>query len=358
MALQYYHEYQQSDPLSRGLLRPDLPEDLQRHTLARLESRAVSMILHAVPESVSSQALATRSLSTVGLLFQVLKQFQPGGLGERQELLKSLTELNQAVHASEAVLTLQSWFRHIARARSMKVQLPDGSLLLAALDSMAKHLLAENAQVAFRISLNRQLRLDYRAEIELVEAYARNLMAEFEVLSLASDSSQSPKKPRVRKAKEKASSAPASPPKDLPVPPPASVGQSPSLPKPPPAKAPMSHKACTSWLTDVGCKYGSKCRFVHDMETEALKGRCFACSAKDHWANNCPVRQSERQQEISPGKAKGSSGRKGEGKGKASSSVKALEPSSQPATDASSVSSTDPPAPSNKAVILDTESYC
>ena len=187
-ALKYYHDYQQSDPLSRGLLRPDLPEDLQHHSLARLESRAVSMILHAVPESISSQALATRSLSSVGLLFQILKQYQLGGLSERQELLKSLTELGPAAQASEAVLILQQWFRHVARARTMKAQLPDGSLLLAALDTMAKGLLAENAQVAFRVSLNRhQLRLDYQADIELVEAYARNLMAEFEVLSLASD---------------------------------------------------------------------------------------------------------------------------------------------------------------------------
>ena len=99
-ALKYYHDYQQSDPLSRGLLRPDLPEDLQHHSLARLESRAVSMILHAVPESVSSQALATRSLSSVGLLFQILKQYQPGGLSERQELLKSLTERTEPSYSS------------------------------------------------------------------------------------------------------------------------------------------------------------------------------------------------------------------------------------------------------------------
>ena len=82
-ALRHYHDYQQADPLSRGLLCADLPEDLRHHTFARLESRAVSMILHAVPESIASQALATRSLSTVGLLFQILKQYQPGSLGER-----------------------------------------------------------------------------------------------------------------------------------------------------------------------------------------------------------------------------------------------------------------------------------
>ena len=298
--LKYYHEYQRSDPLNRGLLRPDSPEDLQHHSLARLESRAVSMILHAVPESVSSQALATRSLSSVGLLFQILKQYQPGGLGERQELLKSLTDLTQASHAAEGVLTLQSWFRHVARARAMRVQLPDGSLLLAALDAMAKGILAENAQVAFRVSLNRhQLRLDYQAEIEVVEAYARNLMAEFEVLSLTSESVPSPKKPRLRKVKEQAL-APSPKEGSTPSPPTANPGNVPPPLKPPPAKAPASSKACTSWLTDVGCKCGSKCRFVHDTETEALKGRCFTCSAKDHWANNCPVKQAERQGPAGP----------------------------------------------------------
>ena len=323
-ALKYYHDYQQSDPLSRGLLRPDLPEDLQHHSLARLESRAVSMILHAVPESISSQALATRSLSSVGLLFQILKQYQLGGLSERQELLKSLTELGPAAQASEAVLILQQWFRHVARARTMKVQLPDGSLLLAALDTTAKGLLAENAQVAFRVSLNRhQLRLDYQADIELVEAYARNLMAEFEVLSLASDSPVSPKKPRVRKAKEKAPGTPnvLSPP---PVPPVKSgAPTSPNVSAPPPksaTKAPPSSKPCVNWLTDEGCLYGSRCRFVHDKETEALKGRCFFCSSKSHWANSCPIKLAEKQEDQakSPNRPKPPPGGKAEGKGKAS----------------------------------------
>ena len=353
-ALRHYHDYQQADPLSRGLLRADLPEDLRHHTFARLEPRAVSMILHAVPESIASQALATRSLSTVGLLFQILKQYQPGGLGERQELLRSLTDLSPASHAGDAVLVLQAWFRHVARARTMQVQLPDGSLLLAALDTMAKPLLADNSQLAFRVSLNRhQLRLDYRAELELVEAYARNLMAEFELLSLASDSPSSPKKPRVRKAKEKAS-APVPPPKEsaaAPIPP----ASSPLPPKPPPAKAPMSSKACTSWLTDVGCKYGSKCRFVHNMETEALKGRCFACSAKDHWANNCPVKQAERQGDSPPGKAKGHSARKGEGKGKASVGLKALDSGLPSVVETPGVGSTESSAPNHKTMILETE---
>ena len=359
-ALKYYHDYQQSDPLTRGLLRPDLPEDLQHHTFARLESRAVSMLLHAVPESVSSQALATRSLSTVGLLFQILKQYQPGGLGERQELLKSLTDLNPAASAGEAVLLLQAWFRHVARARTMKVQLPDGSLLLAALDTLAKNILAENSQVAFRVSLNRhQLRLDYRANLELVEAYARNLMAEFEVVSLAHDTSLSPKKSHVRKAKEKSPGVPPTQSAPLPgsTPPPvANPGASP--PRPPP-KAPASSKPCVNWLTDEGCHYGSKCRFLHDKETELLKGRCFFCSAKSHWANACPIKAAEKQEESSKAspKAKSQATGRAEGKGKAGGKgnpgVRALE-SSNPAEEPTS---SEQPAPSDnvraKSIVVD-----
>ena len=66
----------------------------------------------------------------------------------------------------------------------MSVQLPDGSLLLSALDGLARSLLAQNAQVAFRLSLTRHtLWLDYQSELSSVAEYARTLLAEFEVLA-------------------------------------------------------------------------------------------------------------------------------------------------------------------------------
>ena len=99
-AMQYYQEYQSSDHLRQGQIRPDLPKHLKGPMLARLESRAVQMLLQAVPDSISNQAMATRTLSSVGILYQVLKQYQPGGLQERQELLRSLTDLPTVSSAS------------------------------------------------------------------------------------------------------------------------------------------------------------------------------------------------------------------------------------------------------------------
>ena len=89
------------------------------------------------------------------------------------------------------------------------------------------------------------------------------------------------------------------------------------------------------------------------MEAEALKGGCFACSAKDHWANNCPVKQAERQGDSPQGKAKGSPTRKCEGKGKSSAGVKAIDVTPPSTSDPPSAGSTEPLASSNKTVILD-----
>ena len=181
--MQYYHEYQaKSGPIYR---------------MTFAWHRAVQMLLQAVPESISNQAMATRTLSSVGILFQVLKQYQPGGLQERQELLRSLTDLPSVSSAAEAVSYLQGWFRHVGRARAMSAQLPDGSLLLSALDGLARALLAQHAEMAFRLSLTRHtLRLDYQSDLTSVEEYARTLLAEFEVLALSgSEGEAAPKRP-------------------------------------------------------------------------------------------------------------------------------------------------------------------
>ena len=350
VALEYYATYQRSDPLQRGQLRPDLPSDLQDPTLARLESRSVQMLLQALPDSVVSQATATRTLSSVGLLYQVLKQYQPGGLHERAELLKSLTELSSAQTPGDGVLLLQGWFRHASRAKVMNIQLPDSSLLLASLDGMAKHLLSQHAQVAFRLSLSRHsLRLDYQASVATVEEYAKVMLAEFEVLALSSE----PRKPKARKIKEKEAEEPT----NLKPPPRANLqkgngkgkgGQADVAPSERPAGS--SSKKCLSWMTSEGCKYGDRCRFVHDTSEEALRGRCFMCSSDSHWANMCPVkaaRKAEARQEAAASKGQpGQAKAKGKGKDKDKGMVVAKSIPDDPVPPMPSISR---PAPTSNA---------
>ena len=73
-------------------------------------------------------------------------------------------------------------------------------MLLASLDGLGKQLLAQYAQVAFRLILSRHsVRLHYQASVETVEEYAKVMLAEFEVLAVSSEL----KKAKARKLKEK-----------------------------------------------------------------------------------------------------------------------------------------------------------
>ena len=88
----------------------------------------------------AKQSLAAFDVRTSferGLIFLTLWTYQPeGGLHERSELLAGLTTLQVAGTASTAVSTLQAWFRHLERARSMNIAVPDNSLLIDRLDKM------------------------------------------------------------------------------------------------------------------------------------------------------------------------------------------------------------------------------
>ena len=66
---------------------------------------------------------------------------------------------------------------------------------------------------------------------------------------------------------------------------------------------------------------------MHSNDENALKGRCFFCSAEGHWANQCPVKQGrppEVRQEAAEGPAVPKEG-KAKGKGKTGG-----KPTSQP----------------------------
>ena len=107
------------------------------------------------------QALSFRNVTCTCLLFLTMRMYQPGGLTERSELLKGLTNLAVCESAGSAVAILQKWFRHLERARAMEISVPDSSLLLDGVDKCMKNLLQANANLQFRVqNIRMQLQLD------------------------------------------------------------------------------------------------------------------------------------------------------------------------------------------------------
>ena len=143
------------------------------------------------------------------------------------------------------------------------------------------------------------------------------MLAEFETLSLASEPSQA-KRQRVRRLKDtEGPPVPQVPPKADPPSKPEATGSEPQAGERPPG---ASSKPCLQWLTPGGCKFGDKCRFVHNLDETAMKERCFVCSAEGHWANQCPFKQGhgpDAKSEVAEGVAAPKDG-KARGKGKPS----------------------------------------
>ena len=211
------------------------------------------MLSKAVPSSVYELALSARNTTTVGIIYVTLKTFQPGGLHERSELLKDLTNLETAQSIRD-------------RARGMNIAVPDCSLLIDGLDRMSGSLLAKHPNLLFRMhAVRMQLQIDTVPTMATVEQWARSLQAELEILAV-SGAEQGPKRPRVASVQGKGKDGDPS----------AKAASAKRLDS-------QQRAACRQWGSDAGCKRGKNCQFAHTPEKV---GKCWVCGG-NHQKAEC-----------------------------------------------------------------------
>ena len=75
------------------MVEPEVPHEFEQGPWARIERRGALALMKALPESIRSQLVATRSMGSIAILFAIFRIFQPGGLGERTALLRHLVEV-------------------------------------------------------------------------------------------------------------------------------------------------------------------------------------------------------------------------------------------------------------------------
>ena len=108
----------------------------------------MNLLLKAIPVDQQQSLITDRELTSTALLYRLLVRFQPGGAGEKAILLAKLTTLDKASSIAEWAAALRSWRRHFSRAREIAI-LPDGTLLLKALEPAVIHISSLDAQAAF-----------------------------------------------------------------------------------------------------------------------------------------------------------------------------------------------------------------
>ena len=287
-----YQTWLEASPLDR--LRIVAPKRLdETRQLERLSQRVTTMLLEAVPQSIRAELIATRKLQVNEILFHIHKVYQPGGIGERQQMLKSITATREAPDAKSAVEDLRLWKRQVLRCKELRLALPDGLLRVQALDRITQGLLRRDGQASFRISTFRlQHRIDVRPEEETLENFFDLLLAEAEYMLVGGvdEESQKPHGSGTSRGAVKAVSFPG--------------GEDKS------EKSGVS--ACKWWGSEKGCRMGRQCRFSHEAVLADRGSRCWLCSSKEHRKSSCP----SRQDGGTNGEGEKGDGKKSKGSGK------------------------------------------
>ena len=301
-----YHRWLTADPLDRLLLDPGTvfaTFDAIRYQL--VESRAVSLILAAVPSSLRDEAVSNRWLTTASLLFRIQCIYQPGGSSERAMLLSQLVSPDQVKTFGAGVMMLRKWQQHFHRVRELQASLPDSSLLLKGVDAATGSILAQHPSLAFRVNTFRnRVSLDYNPSVASVVQLVKLLQAEFESASLTSEN---PVSDRRRAALLQAPNPPP-PPKAPPMKAPSMVspegvvkaldagadskGKGKGKGK---GKEEVEAKLCHGFSEAKGCRYGDSCKFKHDRATARQQKRCLACGQEGHYRPECPIVPPERR---------------------------------------------------------------
>ena len=164
-----YQRWLTADPVDRLLLDPTtVVADFDLARYQRVESRAVTLMLAAVPQGIRDEAVSNRWLTSTSLLFRIQCVYQPGGSSERSMLLSHLVNPEGVKTYTAAVSMLRRWQQNFFSVRELQATLPDPSLLLKGIDAATAALLSQSPLLGFRVNTFRsRVSLDYNPTCHL-----------------------------------------------------------------------------------------------------------------------------------------------------------------------------------------------
>ena len=289
-AEQWYRSHLAMNPLERIQHVPTPPNEVTQEKWLRLERRVSSMILQAVPLNIREELVASRRMSTFSILTYLLTSYSPGGVSEKQTLLRNLEEPAEIHGISDAPLQIRRWLRWRHRAREIGAVPPDPSLQLKGLNRMTKRILENNRELQFRVSLVRStLGVDTTPTDVNLEQLANHLLAEVEQLALMekkpSSTAKDKEQPKLKsmdyekpdKGKGKGKEG---------------------------GDEDKTKRRCKFYNTDEGCRKGKDCEWLHESRDKD-KRRCWNCGSVSHMSPACTRSRGGGQSgENSPSKPK------------------------------------------------------
>lgn len=287
----WYTEHMEMAPLDRLQHEPKPSEVLEQKKWMRLEKRASTMLLMSIPDAQREELVSAKKLSVMQILGHLYTTFQPGGIAEKEVILKALELPPEPSSLGEAVAELRKWVRWKRRAMDIHVSEPDPFILLKGLGRIVRKSLEANKELNFRVSLARSmLKVDSAPTKHTVDQFATHLLAELEQIAHLDGSKRGGQKeagkgavdPKIKKFEKEGGDSKGGGKKG--------EGRE------------KGSQPCRFFNTDMGCKKGRECLWAHHVEGEAR--RCWNCGGVDHYANQCPRPKEAREKEGGKGKGK------------------------------------------------------
>ena len=172
---------------------------------------------------------------------------------------------------------------HRTEQREIGAILPDGTLLLKALEPAVIHISSLDAQAAFRLAQSRlQLGVDRQPHHDGVWRLSQCVLAEVETLALMS-STPTPPTTNIKVKQLEATSKPG-----VPTGPKSDKGKG--------SSTSMSTTPCRYFRSDAGCKAGRNCKWSHSWDgIDDKAARCWICGGKDHRKTECKLKSQTKK---------------------------------------------------------------
>ena len=288
-AQEWYQKHTSLSPLDRIQHQVTPPMEVQQEKWQRLERRMSAMLLQAIPELIRDELVASRRLSVFGILTHLYTIYCPGGVYEKQTLLKNLEEPAEVTAITEAPGAIRKWLRWRRRTEEIGAVAPDPALLLKGLNRLTRKVVEPNKELQFRISMVRNsLGVDTTPTAVTVGHFATHLLAEIEQVALT-EKRTGPPAAKVEAPKIKAFEVEKS-----------EKGKGRGSERQ--AEESPGKTKCKFYLSEGGCRKGKQCTYSHEARDE--KRRCWTCGAVDHMSSSC-TRPKSTSVEGSPTRMKG-----------------------------------------------------
>ena len=280
LALGAYYVYQRESSLNKLKVRVQDDPEADDARWSRLEKRVMTLLLQAMPAAIKNEVTMLRIGVVKDCLFKLYTVYAPGGTSERARLIRQLEAIPVNDSVMDAVVALRKWKKLVGRAQEMGVSLPDGSVLLMAVENSVKKIVDGHRDMSFKLSMAKQsLQLPHMPTQTSVMAYTDHVLAELQqIVPLTREGV-----PRNDTLKLRGVQA---------------DGPGPSTSTSPAGSPSRGKSICKYFASDEGCRRGAACKYEHSfVGKEDKRQRCWTCGSKSHRQGQCPTKSPRKAQQ-------------------------------------------------------------